>query len=180
MVLRQSARIALAALLATALSAPAALPAHAEKGGGKPENAGGGKADKAHKGGDKGGGDKGGGDRGGPDRGGPAKAGGGKAGGPDAGDLLAAGVTAAAVQALLGGQTQALSVGAKPLPPGIQKNLARGKALPPGLSREPVPPVLLGRLPVVAGHEWTRIGTELVLVEIASQVIAQVIVDVFL
>jgi Ni/Co efflux regulator RcnB len=35
------------------------------------------------------------------------------------------------------------------------------------------------RLPVVDGHDWIRIGTELVLVGIAASVIAQVIHNVF-
>ena len=59
------------------------------------------------------------------------------------------------------------------------KNLARGKPLPPGLSREPVPAPVLTTLPRVDGHEWVRIGTELVLVGVASLVIAQVIQGVF-
>ncbi len=163
MTIRSSARLVLAALLATALSVPAALPAHAEKGGGKPEHAGGGKPDKGNKDNDKGNTGKG----------------GGNAGGIGTGELLAAGATAALIQGLLGGQTQTLSVGAKPLPPGIQKNLARGKPLPPGLAKQSVPPTLLGKLPVVQGHEWTRVGTELVLIDLATQVVAQVITDVF-
>ena len=47
-------------------------------------------------------------------------------GGMDASSVLAVGATAALVSTLLGGQTQTLVVGAKPLPPGIQKNLTRG------------------------------------------------------
>jgi hypothetical protein len=97
----------------------------------------------------------------------------------DARSVLAAGATAAMVSALLGGQTQSLSVGARPLPPGIQKNLARGKPLPPGISKQTVPQPVLVRLPVVDGHDWIRIGTELVLVGIATSVIAQVIHNVF-
>ncbi|WP_207480274.1 anti-virulence regulator CigR family protein [Arenibaculum pallidiluteum] len=99
--------------------------------------------------------------------------------GPDADRILGSGASAAVIAALLGGQTQTLSVGAKPLPPGIRKNLARGKPLPPGIARQSVPQPLLVRLPVVDGHEWIRIGTELVLVGIASHLIAQVIDGVF-
>jgi hypothetical protein len=103
----------------------------------------------------------------------------GGAGGVDASSLLAAGATAALVSALLGGQTQPLVVGAKPLPPGIQKNLARGKPLPPGIAKQRLPQSLSARLPVVDGHDWMRIGTELVLVGIATNLIAQVIHNVF-
>ena len=100
-------------------------------------------------------------------------------GGMDASSVLAAGATAALVSALLGGQTQPLVVGAKPLPPGIQKNLARGKPLPPGIAKQGLPQSLTVRLPVVDGHDWIRIGTELVLVGIATNLVAQVIHNVF-
>jgi hypothetical protein len=162
-------RAGLAALLALGLSA-AEVPALAEKGGGKPDWAGH-KPDGKH---------------GRPDRAGhgsPAHSTNlgptGGARGVDARSVLAAGATAAMVSALLGGQTQNLTVGARPLPPGIQKNLARGKPLPPGISKQTVPQPVLVRLPVVDSHDWIRIGTELVLVGIATSVIAQVIHNVF-
>ena len=61
--------------------------------------------------------------------------------------VLAAGTTAAMVSALLGAQAQNLAVGARPLPPGIQKNLAREKPLPPGIAKQAIPqPVLDTRL----------------------------------
>lgn len=143
-------------------------PAHAEKGGGKPEWAG-----------EKGGHGKH--DKGGHDM--PGQRGGDHgqngAGGIDPRSVLAAGATAALVSALLGGQTQQLNVGAKPLPPGIQKKLARGKPLPPGIAKQRVPQPLSLRLPPVDGHDWIRIGTELVLVGIATSVVSQVIHNVF-
>ncbi|QJE72702.1 RcnB family protein [Aerophototrophica crusticola] len=95
-------------------------------------------------------------------------------------DLLQAGVTAAAVAGLLGpAASQILSVGAKPLAPRIAKDIVRGKKLPPGIGKQAVPPTLLHRLPGLDGHEWARIGTDLVLVAVATQVVAQVITDVF-
>ena len=97
----------------------------------------------------------------------------------DARSVLEAGATVAVVSALLGGETRSLAVGARPLPPGIRKNLARGKPLPPGIARQAVPRPVLARLPAVDGHDRVRIGTELVLVGIATNVIAQVIHDVF-
>ena len=146
-------------------------PAFAEKSGGKPDWAG----------------DKGGHGHGKPDKGGKESRerfnnshvqGG--LGGMDASSVLAVGATAALVSALLGGQTQTLVVGAKPLPPGIQKNLARGKPLPPGIAKQRLPQSLSVRLPVVDGHDWIRIGTELVLVGIATNLVAQVIHNVFI
>lgn len=66
------------------------------------------------------------------------------------------------------------------LPPGIRKNLARGKPLPPGIAKRDVPPDLLRRLPMRDGYEWRAVGTDLVLYSIASGVIDQVLQDVFL
>jgi hypothetical protein len=131
-------------------------PAFAEKGGGKGEHGHG---------------------HGKPDKGGKESKGG--AADMDPSSLLAPGATSALVSALLGGQTQYLAVGAKPLPPGIQKNLARGKPLPPGIAKQRLPQSLSARLPVVDGHDWIRIGTELVLVGIATNLVAQVIHNVF-
>jgi hypothetical protein len=152
-------------------------PAFAEKGGGKPDWAG-----------DKGGHGhgKGGHGHGKPDKG--AKESRersndshvqGRGMDVDASSVLAVGATAALVSALLGGQTEPLVVGAKPLPPGIRKNLARGKPLPPGIAKQGLPQSLSVRLPVVDGHDWIRIGTELVLVGIATNLVAQVIHNVF-
>jgi hypothetical protein len=128
-------RASLAALLTLGLTAVAVL---AETGGGKPDWAGH-KPDGKH---------------GGPDRasnGSPARspdlgpAGGARGVGADS--VLAAGATAAMVSALLGAQAQSLAVGARPLPPGIQKNLAREKPLPPGIAKQAIPqPVLDNRL----------------------------------
>lgn len=69
--------------------------------------------------------------------------------------------------------------GYKPLPPGIRKNLARGKPLPPGIARKSAPPEMLGRLPQHPGYEWQMAGTDLVLVQIGTAIIADVLRDVF-
>lgn len=61
-----------------------------------------------------------------------------------------------------------------PLPPGIQKNLARGKPLPPGIARK-LDNRLLGRLPRYDGYEWQQAGTDLLLVAIATGVIQEVL-----
>ena len=69
--------------------------------------------------------------------------------------------------------------GYSPLPPGIQKNLARGKPLPPGIAKQMVPGPMLGRLPQYPGYEWRVAGTELILVNLATLAIAQVLQQVF-
>ncbi|OCW22788.1 anti-virulence regulator CigR family protein [Pseudomonas sp. S3E12] len=60
------------------------------------------------------------------------------------------------------------------LPPGIQKNLARGKPLPPGIAKK-LDGRLLGRLPHYEGYEWQQAGTDLILVAIATGIIYEVL-----
>ena len=92
------------------------------------------------------------------------------------GGLVSAGITLAAARqlALDGGYT-----GYTALPPGIAKNLARGKPLPPGIARKMVPGGMLPKLPRHPGYEWRVLGSDLVLVSIASSVVADVLHDVF-
>lgn len=68
--------------------------------------------------------------------------------------------------------------GAKPLPPGIRKRLARGKPLPPGIAKRTLPSDLLGALPERRGYEVVRVGWDVVLVEVATGVIHDVLMDV--
>jgi hypothetical protein len=71
--------------------------------------------------------------------------------------------------------------GSKPLPPGIAKNLERGKSLPPGIAKRSLPNDLVVRLPPVAdGYERVVIAGKILLVEIATQVIHDVLVEVLL
>ncbi|MFV9474690.1 anti-virulence regulator CigR family protein [Advenella sp. RU8] len=65
------------------------------------------------------------------------------------------------------------------LPPGIRKNLVRGKPLPPGIARKRVPRSLLERLPRHSGYEWHIAGTDLVLISLATAVVADILYDVF-
>ena len=94
----------------------------------------------------------------------------------DAVSLIVAGIAAAEARELA--RTHGIR-GGKPLPPGIRKNLARGKPLPPGIAMQSIPPGMLSQLPHYDGYEWRRYGTDLVLVSLASAVIADVLVDVF-
>lgn len=64
------------------------------------------------------------------------------------------------------------------LPPGIRKNLAKGKPLPPGIAKKSAPPAMIAELPQHQGYEWQVVGTDLILVSIATAVIADVLVDV--
>ena len=64
------------------------------------------------------------------------------------------------------------------LPPGIQKNLARGKPLPPGIAKK-LDGRLVGRLPHYDGYEWQQAGTDLILVAIASGLIYEVLNGAF-
>lgn len=65
------------------------------------------------------------------------------------------------------------------LPPGIRKNLARGKPLPPGIAKKMVPGPMLARLPVHPGYEWRVAGNDLILIAIATGIVADVLANVF-
>lgn len=69
--------------------------------------------------------------------------------------------------------------GYQSLPPGIRKNLARGKPLPPGIAKKMAPQGMLGRLPHHAGYEWQVAGTDLILVQIGTAIVSDVLRDVF-
>lgn len=64
------------------------------------------------------------------------------------------------------------------LPPGIQKNLARGKPLPPGIAKR-LDGRLIGRLPHYDGYEWQQAGTDLILVALATGLIYEVLNGAF-
>lgn len=70
-------------------------------------------------------------------------------------------------------------VGYQPLPPGIRKKLARGEPLPPGIAKKQVPPPMLAQLPARTGYEWRIYGRDLVLVAVATAIVADVLLDVF-
>ncbi len=64
---------------------------------------------------------------------------------------------------------------AKPLPPGIAKKIARGGAMPPGIAKKSIPGALLSQLPPRPGQKWLLVGTDLLIVEIATNVIVDVL-----
>lgn len=71
--------------------------------------------------------------------------------------------------------------GKKSLPPGIAKNLQRGKPLPPGIAKQVLPTGLVQALPPVPhGFERIVVSGKVLLVEIATQVIHDILEDVIL
>ena len=66
----------------------------------------------------------------------------------------------------------------KPLPPGIRKKLARGKPMPPGIAKKVLPPELLGVLRERPGYQAVQVGWDVVLVEVATGVVRDVLMDV--
>lgn len=65
------------------------------------------------------------------------------------------------------------------LPPGIAKNLARGKSLPPGIAKQYLPQELQRTLPAApAGYDRIIVDGKILLVEVATQVIHDVLMDV--
>lgn len=67
----------------------------------------------------------------------------------------------------------------KDLPPGIARNLARGKRLPPGIAKQALPYNLRRELPPPRdGYERIVVAGKVLLVELATQVVRDVLTDV--
>jgi hypothetical protein len=64
------------------------------------------------------------------------------------------------------------------LPPGIAKNVARGKPLPPGIAKK-LSPQMLATLPQRQGYEYAQVGADVVLIETATRLVVDVLKDVF-
>lgn len=65
--------------------------------------------------------------------------------------------------------------GYEPLPPGIARNLARGKPLPPGIAKKRLPGPLYDRLPRREGYEWIQAGRDILLIAAATGVIVDIL-----
>ncbi|MEQ1863054.1 MAG: anti-virulence regulator CigR family protein [Micropepsaceae bacterium] len=65
------------------------------------------------------------------------------------------------------------------LPPGVAKNYARGKKLPYGIAKKALPADLQARLPQRHGYEYARVGQDVVLVELATGIVVDLIEGVF-
>ena len=67
----------------------------------------------------------------------------------------------------------------KGLPPGIARNLSRGKPLPPGIAKQQLPDGLVHALPAPPrGYERIIVDGKVLLVEIATQVIHDILTDI--
>lgn len=64
------------------------------------------------------------------------------------------------------------------LPPGIRRNLTRGKPLPPGIARKSAPTDLQASLRIADGYEIVEVGLDVFLVEVATNIIHDVLMDV--
>ena len=68
--------------------------------------------------------------------------------------------------------------GARALPPGIRRNLERGKPLPPGIAKQVLPAELSSRITVPDRFEIVEVGLDVLLVEVATGIIHDVLMDV--
>lgn len=64
------------------------------------------------------------------------------------------------------------------LPPGIARNLARGKRLPPGIAKRQIPSALQVQLPTRVGVEVSIFGDRIVLLE-ASGLVVDILEGIF-
>ena len=67
---------------------------------------------------------------------------------------------------------------AKPLPPGIRRNLARGKSMPAGIAKRFPPDALRSSLSMPERYEVIEVGLDVFLVEVATRIIHDVLMDV--
>ena len=70
-------------------------------------------------------------------------------------------------------QHKGKSKGYQSLPPGISKNLQRGKPLPPGIAKR-FNSDFENQLPYYPGHEWRQVGTDAVLIDATTSVVQEV------
>jgi len=68
--------------------------------------------------------------------------------------------------------------GLEALPPGIRRNLERGKPIPPGIAKRTPPQELRSRIMVPERFEMVEVGLDVFLVEVATGIIHDVLMDV--
>lgn len=68
--------------------------------------------------------------------------------------------------------------GVESLPPGIRRNLARGKPLPPGIAKRMPPEDLRSRVRVPEQYEIVEVGVDVFLVEVATGIIHDALMDI--
>jgi hypothetical protein len=64
------------------------------------------------------------------------------------------------------------------LPPGIRRNLARGKPLPPGIAKRSPPAELVSHVHLRDGYQLVEVGVDVFLVEVATNIVHDVLMDV--
>jgi len=74
--------------------------------------------------------------------------------------------------------TQHGSYEASALPPGIRKQVARGKPLPPGIAKRVLPGDLESRLPQRSGYTRQIVGTDVLLIAAATGLVVDILIDV--
>lgn len=75
------------------------------------------------------------------------------------------------------GENRSLLDSNQSLPPGVQKNLARGKPMPPGLGKR-FDSRLQNQMPHYDGYEWQQVGRDVVLISISTGLIQEVLHDI--
>lgn len=63
------------------------------------------------------------------------------------------------------------------LPPGIRKRLARGKPLPPGIAKQVAPAGLRSRVRLPDGYQIVEVGLDVLLVEVATSIVHDILMD---
>lgn len=63
------------------------------------------------------------------------------------------------------------------LPPGIRMRLARGKPLPPGIAKKVTPAGLKSRIRLPDGYKIMEVGLDVLLVEVGTSIVHDILVD---
>jgi len=93
-------------------------------------------------------------------------------------DRLLGTVISAVERALIGDYVKKTRVSGQGLSPGLQKHIARTGRLPPGLEKRRLPGDLRALLPIRSGQDFRVVGNDIVLIEIATELILDVMKDV--
>ncbi len=89
-------------------------------------------------------------------------------------DRLLGAVISTVERALIGDYVKRTRVSGQSLSPGLQKHIERTGRLPPGLEKRRLPGDLRALLPIRSGQDYRVVGNDIVLVEIATELILDV------
>ncbi len=93
-------------------------------------------------------------------------------------DRLLGTVISVVERALIGDYIKKTRVSGQSLSPGLQKHIERTGRLPPGLEKRELPGDLRALLPLRSGQDYRVVGNDIVLIEIATELILDVMKDV--